>query len=255
MTNKLINHIIYFISLILIIFTNDSCDKGKTSLLNDSENLNYLINYINDNKKNKYFYISVGYELGYIKTMQINGAYFKEMPTILKSFDHLEMLYLEKIDIDSSIVFPDLKNLKNLEISNSNLVKIPELSNLKALTDLDISLNSKLQDSIILDLPNNIERVDMTLCPIKKLVIRGNSSIKILSLDLTKITEIDNSIYDLPKLEKLYIYNDELSEIDISRFRNIKYIKCNGKLFRNINLDYFRNLSIVIDTNLYLNYN
>lgn len=177
------------------------------------------------------------YSIINIKDLNISNNYITNLNELLY-FPNLEKLNYDRnnlYDIDS---LPTLNNLKEISLSGNYIRDFSYLKNLPLLETLDISDN---QNTDIHSFP--------IISTLKSLNISGNTiqtSIlekkfpALITLNISGIINKSNEIPQIPSLEYLYAYNNNLNENDIyylknlSSLNNLKELNLSGNGFKNI---------------------
>jgi hypothetical protein len=238
--NKLLLLINFLIPVILISCTIKN-DKSNFS----SEVISKLFTELSNSKSVKY---QINTEVIYDKIVKLSiKGDCKVFPKSINLFSNLETLVFSGSNLQKIDTFPMLSNLKYLTLTDTYLEKIPDVSKLQSLLELDMSTNGKFIDTINLNLNEHIEFINLANTSIKYLRINNGKSVSKLDLDESKIEIVDSSIYSLPNLTSLSVFNNYLSYIEISKFKKLKYLRFNPSKIR-LNYEYLHNHSIEFDT-------
>lgn len=143
----------------------------------------------------------------------------KDTITELRLTDDLEYFPIEILS---------LKNLEKLDVSCSEITKIPkEIGSLSTLKILDLSYNEELTDfPIELGKLQNLEVLELDNCNLTKIpdFVFKLKKLKVLQCSYNEIIEIPKEIGDLQNLEKLRMSKNALIKIPSELF-NIKSLK------------------------------
>lgn len=186
-----------------------------------------------------------------IQDPKIKDSLFKH-PKILTT-TKLTIADLKLTEIPTEISF--LKNLESLVLSHNNLSKadLALLTKLPKLKELDLSHCKLTQIPVVLHMLTNIEKLDLSVNPIingtfdflihlgalqnfsiwqESFIVDKNISIlqqlktcKELKLWLCNLNQLPRLLTELPNLEKLDLYGNNLSKADFEEFTNLKQLK------------------------------
>ncbi len=223
------------------------CGINKSSQESDNIHLQELMEEIKQISNSESMSVSIEYYESNIRSIGITNKALNIIPRSLSKFQHLESLTISDAQLIGKIVLPEMNSLKNLSLQGDRLNFIPSFSLLPKLEAVDLSLNN-IEGHQVVDLYNNIKTIKLNFNPITNIALQNGSKLEELCLNMTQLNSIDSSIYQLPHLKYLEVFNVHLTEINISDLNKLEYLKINGDVIRNIKTSDNLKQSIKIDT-------
>lgn len=126
-----------------------------------------------------------------------------------------------------SATFAPLKNLQHLHLSGNNITALhedsfPDLANLETL-DIDRNPIVTIRDGAFRGL-GNLRVLTMSNCRLQQLLSNSFADLRnlsVLSLDFNRIEELPQSVFDLPHLKHLGLWNNRLKTLRRNSFGSL----------------------------------
>lgn len=115
----------------------------------------------------------------------------------------------------------ELRNLKRLEIIDSELRNVKKLSNLPLLEHLVLKRCNLTQTNFLNDLPY-LKWLDLSNNALEKIDLSFNSDLKHLDLSVNKLTTI--KVSNLHKIKSLYLDGNSLNTFEIANKPDLEYL-------------------------------
>ena len=210
---------------------NEIVDIGGLNKFTELEELNLS----NNNIEN----VAVLTNLSKLKRLTIYGNKIKSIEPI-NELTKLEYLSISKNYLDDrnyskeksiTSMISNLTNLKELDLSHNFLLYTTSLGNLKNLRTLNLYDNAindlnglvGLNKIESLNLGANNDRATQSIANLS--VLNSLTTLKELNFSENYTSEIVNNIYNLNKLEKLYLQKNKLSDPNISKISSLTKLK------------------------------
>ncbi len=209
------------------------CGINESSQESDNKHLQELLDEIKQITNSESMSVSIDYYESHIRSIGITNKALNIIPRSLSKFQYLESLTITDALFIGKIVLPEMNSLKNLSLQGDRLSFIPSFSLLPKLEAVDLSLNN-IEGPQVVDLYNKIKTIKLNFNPVTNIVLQNGSKLEELCLNMTQLNSIDSSIYQLPHLKYLEVFNFHLTEINLSDLNGLEYLKIRAEVIRNI---------------------
>lgn len=145
------------------------------------------------------------YKLNNLKKLTIFGEHKARTSYDVSKFEKLEYLNLTST------------NIKQLDVSKNKNLKVIEINGNERLKKVDLSKNSKLKE------------IQVSYCSLKKIIFSKDNKIKTIDLRDNKLQKLNLSRVNKKTLKTLRVNVNPLKKINISDFKNLKWLKVGSK--------------------------
>jgi uncharacterized repeat protein (TIGR01451 family) len=164
--------------------------------------------------------------------------------------DQSEALRVYNLDIKNSNIqslqgIEYFKNLFRLDCSKNSITNL-SLSNNKRLQSLNCSKNQIINfNTTINSISPTITELICDSIGISNLILNTNNFVNLLTLSISKnkLTQFDSKITSCSKLTKLYCENNNLTFLDVSKFKDLTVLYCENNFLYNLDVSGLKKLT------------
>ena len=157
--------------------------------------------------------------------------YFKNLKKITLEYGNLSTLDLEGLDNLETLSIKVNQQLKSINLSGLNNLKILDLYSCKLMT-LDLSTLS------------NLESLDCTGCRLTNIDVSDSFNLKTLNCSYNLFTSL--SIVGLSKLNNLVCSNNPITDLNLQGLDNLQFLECDYTNITTLSLNNFPKLENVL---------